>query len=24
VIADLIGGKKPAIDMNGLTAARYA
>jgi D-amino-acid dehydrogenase len=24
VIADLIGGRKPAIDMNGLTAARYA
>jgi D-amino-acid dehydrogenase len=24
VIADLIGDKKPAIDMNGLTAARYA
>jgi D-amino-acid dehydrogenase len=23
VIADLIGGKKPAIDMTGLTAARY-
>jgi D-amino-acid dehydrogenase len=24
VIADLIGGKEPAIDINGLTAARYA
>jgi D-amino-acid dehydrogenase len=24
VMADLIGGKKPAIDMSGLTAARYA
>jgi D-amino-acid dehydrogenase len=24
VLADLIGGRKPAIDMNGLTAARYA
>jgi D-amino-acid dehydrogenase len=24
VIADLVGGKKPAIDMNGLTVARYA
>jgi D-amino-acid dehydrogenase len=24
VIADLIGGRKPAIDMSGLTAARYA
>jgi D-amino-acid dehydrogenase len=24
VIADLIGGRQPAIDMNGLTAARYA
>jgi D-amino-acid dehydrogenase len=24
VIADLIGGKEPAIDMDGLTSARYA
>jgi D-amino-acid dehydrogenase len=24
VIADLVSGRKPAIDMEGLTAARYA